>query len=125
MEGYAPYPAKWLKRERWLEFPPMPDASPPAIQDIASNTSENTEWMAFLEQLRSRHGDAVCRSWFSQLSLSDKQGNRLTMQAPTRFVSEWVSNHYAADIVQAAQKIWPDISVVRIVGSRSVAPPEK
>ncbi len=114
MDGFSPYPAKWLKRERWLEFSPTPDASPPAIQDIASNTQESAEWLAVLQHLRSEHGDAVCRSWFSQLRLMDKQDGQLVLHAPTRFVAEWIRNHYIADIAQAAQNVWPEIFDIRI-----------
>jgi len=120
MDGFAPYPAKWLKRERWQEF--MPEAS--AVETATmlgkpdDDTLETAEWRAFLQHLRSKHGEAVCRSWFSQLHLKDKQAGQLVLQAPTRFVAEWVSNHYAPDIVQAAHSVWPDITAVHIeVGS--------
>jgi hypothetical protein len=121
MDGFAPYPTKWLKRERWLELSPMPDFSPPAIQDIASKTQESAEWLAILQHLRSKHGDAVCRSWFSQLRLVDKQDGQLVLHAPTRFVAEWIRSHYIADIAQAAQNVWPEIFDIRIDSMAAVS----
>ncbi len=118
-DGFAPYPAKWLKRERWLEF--MPEASPAqatsTLDKQDDDTPETAEWFAILQHLRSKHGEAVCRSWFSQLRQMNKQDGQLTLQAPTRFVAEWVKTHYAADILQAMQSVWPDITAVRIEGS--------
>jgi len=115
-DGFAPYPAKWLKRERWLEFIPATDSSPPAlaIDDNAKDTPENNEWRTILYSLLSTHGEAIYRSWFSQLRLKDKQGCTLTLCAPTRFVADWVQSHYGAHITLAAQSVWPDITHVRI-----------
>ncbi len=116
-DGFAPYPAKWLKRERWLEFTSAESIPPPPICINASDTLENAEWLVILQHLRSKHGEAVCRSWFSQLRQMNKQDGQLTLQAPTRFVAEWIKSHYAADILQAVQSVWPDITAVRIEGS--------
>jgi hypothetical protein len=119
MEGFAPYPAKWLKRERWLEF--MPEASPAQATSTLDkqdhDTPETAGWLVILQHLRSKHGDAVCRSWFSQLRIVDKQDGQMVLHAPTCFVAEWVRSHYTADIAQAAQSVWPEIADVRIEGS--------
>ncbi|MBY0408296.1 MAG: helix-turn-helix domain-containing protein [Rickettsiales bacterium] len=118
-DGFAPYPAKWLKRGRWLEF--MPETSPAqatsTLDKRDDDTPETAEWLAILQHLRSKHGEAVCRSWFGQLRQMNKQGGQMTLQAPTRFVAEWVKTHYAADILQAVQSVWPGIIAVRIDGS--------
>lgn len=116
-EGFAPYPAKWLKRERWLEYLPATDTAKPmvALDFTSDDAPENNEWRATLLRLIHAHGEAVYRSWFSQLQLRNKQGNTLTLSAPTRFVAEWVQGHYGADIKRAAQSAWPDITAVRIV----------
>ena len=116
MDGFAPYPAKWLKRERWLEFIPAENTSPPApvIYDNVGDTPENNQWRAILQSLLSTHGEAVYRSWFSQLRMAGKNGNILMLHAPTRFVAEWVQGHYGADITRAAQSVWPNITAVHI-----------
>jgi len=115
-DGFTPYPAKWLKRERWLEYLPAENTSPPAlvIDDLANDTPENNQWRAILQSLLSTHGEAVYRSWFSQLRLRDKQGSVMTLHAPTVFVAQWVQGHYGADITRTAQSVWPDITVVHI-----------
>jgi hypothetical protein len=119
MDGFAPYPAKWLKRERWLEF--MPEASPAQATSTLDkqdhDTPETAGWLVILQHLRSKYGDAVCRSWFSQLRIVDKQDGQMVLHAPTRFVAEWVRSHYTADIAQAAQSVWPELADVRIEGS--------
>jgi len=114
--GFAPYPAKWLKRERWLEFTQAPDTEQSAlsIDDIGDDAPENNEWRAILHSLLGMHGEAVYRSWFRQMRLGDVQGSVLTLRAPSRFVAQWLQSHYGADITRATQSVWPDITHVRI-----------
>jgi hypothetical protein len=103
MEGFAPYPAKWLKRERWLEFTKTAETllSPVATHDIGDDAPENKEWGAILHGLHGMHGEAVYRSWFRQLRLGEMQGSVLTLRAPSRFVAQWLQSHYGADITRA------------------------
>lgn len=115
-DGFAPYPAKWLRRQRWLEFMQTPDTSLPTltIDDIGDDTPENKEWGAILHSLQGMHGEAVYRSWFRQLRLGELQGSVLTLRAPSRFVAQWLQSHYGLDITRAVQNVWPDINQVRI-----------
>lgn len=127
MEGFAPYPAKWLKRERWLEFTQTADASPLShtLDGSGDDTPENNTWRAILNHLHVRHGEAVYRSWFRQLHLVGTHGSVLTLRAPNRFVAQWVQSHYGADITRAAQGVWPDITHVRIECGASLSPHDK
>ena len=115
-DGFAPYPAKWLKRERWLEFIKSADTAQPmlALDDFSDDTPENNQWRAILQSLLSTHGEAIYRSWFSQLRLAVRNDSLLTLHAPTGFVAQWVQSHYGADITRATQSVWPDITAVHI-----------
>ena len=116
LEGFAPYPARWFKRERWLEFEQVPEAAKAmlTIADLGADTPENRGYLVILQKLRDAHGEAVSRSWFNQLRLANKNCSVLTLHAPTRFVAEWVKSNFAADITHAVASVWPEISDVRI-----------
>lgn len=117
--GFAPYVAKWLKNERWLEFDNKPILTINYIGndiggDIGGDTPENRDFLIILKILHGKLGEAIYRSWFAQLRLASKNGKTLILHAPTRFISEWVKRNYVRDIEQAAKIIWPEISDVRI-----------
>ena len=109
--GFAPYVAKWLKSERWLEFD---SKLLPTIHAIGDDTLQNRDFLIILKILQGKLGEAIYRSWFAQLRLASKKDKTLILHAPTRFISEWVKRNYARDIEQAAKIIWPEISDVRI-----------
>ncbi len=109
--GFAPYVAKWLKNERWLEFDNKPILT---IDNIGGDTPENPDFITILKILHGKHGEAIYRSWFAQLCFASKKDKTLILHAPTRFVSDWVKRNYTLDIEQAAKIIWPEISDVRI-----------
>ena len=109
--GFAPYVAKWLKHERWLEFDNKPL---PTIDAIGDDTPENRDFLVILKILHGKLGEAIYRSWFAQLRLASKKDKTLNLHAPTRFISEWVKRNYARDIEQAVKIIWPEISDIRI-----------
>ncbi len=109
--GFAPYVAKWLKHERWLEFDNKPL---PTIDAIGDDTPENSDFLVILKILHGKLGEAIYRSWFAQLRLASKKDKTLNLHAPTRFISEWVKRNYARDIEQAVKIIWPEISDIRI-----------
>ncbi len=115
-DGFAPYPAKWLKRERWLEYP---DENPeveimPSINDLGDDTPENRGLLIILEKLKALHGEAVFRSWFSQIQIAHKNCTLLRLSAPTRFIASWINSHYHDDIQNCATQLWPEITSLAI-----------
>lgn len=116
-EIFAPYPAKWLKRERWLEL--MEDGgglskSEIGISDIGDDTPENHQFLNVLKTLRELQGEAIFRSWTSKLRIKHKNCSVLTLSAPTRFECEWVKTHYGGDVQSAVKATWPEITNIEI-----------
>ena len=109
--GFAPYVAKWLKHERWLEFDNKPTLT---IHDISNDTPENSNFLIILKILQDNHGEAIYRNWFQQLRFASKNDKTLTLHAPTRFICERLKSNFARDIEQAVKIIWPEISDIRI-----------
>lgn len=109
MGGFAPYPAKWLKRERWLELMPeaAPDTSPDTLLADLDDSLENQQFKEFLEELMEAYGVDVWRSWFAKLRPAGADGYNLLIRAPSRFVAERIRTHYLDSITILAKRRWP------------------
>jgi chromosomal replication initiator protein len=57
-----------------------------------------SQWGRVRAQLRAEFGDAAYRSWLKPLSLVETRGERVRLGVPTRFMRDWVAQHYAERI---------------------------
>ncbi len=74
-------------------------------QHAAAPTTEDSlasAWGNVHQKLSTHYGDAVFRSWLKPLRFLDIQDNTARLSVPTRFMREWISNHYLRDI----HKFW-------------------
>jgi hypothetical protein len=115
MDGFAPYPAKWLKRERWIEFP-APEAEKQIIVGELGRDGKERHFLTELHnRLRGKYGDAIYRSWFMPgLRTVEANDNEISLSVPTRFMAEWIKSHYGSDIEGFARQIWPHVAAVNI-----------
>lgn len=74
-----------------------------------------SQWARVRGMLRSEVGDAAYKSWLKPLTLLDVSDGNVRLAVPTRFMRDWVVNHYA-DRIQA---LWQDenesVSVLEVV----------
>lgn len=78
-----------------------------------------------MEMFLTHFGEAVFRSWFKSLTFSHAQGGVVTLAAPTRFIREWVHQHYAKDMLALWQHMDPTAEALDVVvgdGTSAVAP---
>lgn len=116
-EGYAPYPARWLKYERWLEVMEEKDGLSKAdiiIDDLGDDNEDNQGLFDILMSLKKSQGEAIFRSWLSQLRIIGRAHDALGLSVPTRFMAEWIKTHYAAELQKAVNKKWPAIKTIEI-----------
>jgi chromosomal replication initiator protein len=69
-----------------------------AVQEagaVSASTTGETEWSAVLGQLRSEIGEDAFRNWVQPMNLEHVEGGQAVIAAPTRFLRDWVSIHYA------------------------------
>lgn len=97
-----------------------------ATNTLTSNLSTTHIWDAVTAHLTEQHGEAVFRSWLKPLALFSQEGGVVTLNAPTRFMKEWVSSHYLGEMLKYWQSM--DSSVLRIdivvdKGATTVAAP--
>ncbi len=56
------------------------------------------QWQRVCARLRTEFGDAAYNSWLRPLSFQRIDGGLARLQAPTRFMPDWVLSHYGERI---------------------------
>lgn len=63
-------------------------------------------WDRVLRRLRAELGEDIYASWFKCLELSGRAGSQLILTVPTKFLKNWIQQHYLERIhVHAAQEL--------------------
>ena len=75
-------------------------------------TEKNNIWKLVLESLESRLNRSEIKTWFSQTSCKQLDGNIAVIEVPNKFVANWLRDNYLNDIKVSIKKITnekPDI----------------
>jgi hypothetical protein len=90
--------------------PPLPTpASLPSLDDLDDRTR------AFHEALRTRVGPEIYGSWFTSVVVKELAGDKLTVTAATRFIGDWIGEHFQTQMLQAARAAFETIVTAVIV----------
>lgn len=81
-----------------------------------------SQWQKVCGRLREEVGDAAYQSWVKPMTLGCIEDGLVHLAAPTRFLRDWVSAHYAERI----RALWagenPEIRAVKVEVAKSAAP---
>lgn len=81
-------------------------------------------WERVLRRLRAELGEDLYSSWFKCLELADADATRVTLSVPTKFLRNWIQQHFLERIKAHFSQEVPDIAQISIVtraqGSRVV-----
>lgn len=72
-------------------------------------------WRDVYERLRVEFGEAAFRSWLKPLTLQACYHGTLEVSVPTRFMRDWIQNHYAVRILELCVQANPEIRRLEIV----------
>jgi len=72
-------------------------------------------WKKVHADMRSEFGEAVFRSWLKPLSLQAFYHGTMEVSVPTRFMRDWIQNHYADRILAMCAEAHEDIKRLQIV----------
>ncbi|MGH6930996.1 MAG: DnaA ATPase domain-containing protein, partial [Dongiaceae bacterium] len=53
------------------------------------------QWARIRGKLRAEFGESAYSNWLRKLTLADFDRGEIKLAAPTRFIRDWISNHYA------------------------------
>lgn len=78
-----------------------------------------SQWHNVTEKLQEEYGSATFKSWLSHLTFVDVSGSEVILQAPTRFIREWIVNNYLGKIKEFCRHERPSIYSVDIIVDKS------
>jgi chromosomal replication initiator protein len=80
------------------------------------------QWAHVRARLREEFGQAAFRSWFRTMTLVDLRDGRVRISVQTRFLRDWVAQHYA----ERLRSLWitenPEVTAVEILLGASSSP---
>lgn len=56
-------------------------------------------WERVSAKLNAQYGDAIFRSWLKPIRFAGSDEGRVLLSVPTRFMREWINQHYSDDIL--------------------------
>ena len=65
--------------------------------------------------MRQEFGEAIFRSWLKPLTLQAFYHGTMEVSVPTRFMRDWIQNHYAARILEMCQDVGEEVKKLQIV----------
>ena len=85
-------------------------------------------WERVQRRLRAELGEDVYASWFKCLELAEVVGPVVTLSVPTKFLRNWIQQHFLERIAAHFQRENPDLTkvviVMRVAGFRAAPKPE-
>jgi chromosomal replication initiator protein len=86
----------------------MGEAPPPNAGKIAAC------WARVRTRLRQEVGDVEYRNWLRQMSLAGVEGESVLIHLPTRFLRDWVRDHYGDRLRLLCQAEMPGVRLVEL-----------
>ena len=85
-----------------------------SILTPASTESPPAQWDAVREKLRSALGDSAFGSWIQPLTAVESGAGEIRLLVPTRFMQDWIRNHYLEKIRRAWMEIDPTVESIEL-----------
>ena len=74
----------------------------------------NAKWNLIQGRLQADFSEAEYRTWIRQIQLSAIDGDELTLLLPTRFLRDWVREHYETKLRALVQAAIPEVRRIEI-----------
>ena len=82
----------------------------------ASTSSLNANsWEKIKTKLKKQVGETAYNNWLKQLSYNSSEEDNLTVSVPTKFLRDWIANHYADTIKNICKEEYPELFALKIV----------
>jgi chromosomal replication initiator protein len=65
------------------------------LQPTSADPRLGQQWSQIQGMLRAEFGDTTYRTWLAPLQLGGREGSRVLLAVPTRFLRDWIAAHYA------------------------------
>jgi len=72
-------------------------------------------WKQIHSDMRQEFGEAIFRSWLKPLVLQAYYHGTMEVSVPTRFMRDWIQNHYAERILEMCRQVNDEVKRLQIV----------
>ena len=72
-------------------------------------------WKQIHSDMRQEFGEAIFRSWLKPLVLQAYYHGTMEVSVPTRFMRDWIQNHYAERILEMCRQVNEEVKRLQIV----------
>jgi chromosomal replication initiator protein len=91
---------------------PNPD---PSFAEMSEGPAPALSWDRVQRRLRAELGEDVFASWFKCLELAGVSGDQLQLSVPTKFLKNWIQQHYLERISTHVMQEMPGIARISIL----------
>jgi len=93
-------------------------------EEIADDNDFEAQWEQVRARLQAEVGEVEYRTWLRQIALGGVDGDEATLLLPTRFLRDWVREHYEGKLRALVQAWIPAVRRIEIRVGPSNRPPE-
>ena len=76
---------------------------------------DEKKWSSLKKDLKKIVGDTAYNNWLKKLGFLSLETNTITLSVPTKFLRDWIVNHYADKIKSHFKELSSNIEVLKIV----------
>tara|TARA_B100001123_G_scaffold334239_1_gene377400 strand:- start:161 stop:1564 length:1404 start_codon:yes stop_codon:yes gene_type:complete len=76
---------------------------------------DEKNWEIFKKDLKKLVGDTAYNNWLKKLGFHSLENNTISLSVPTKFLRDWIVNHYADKIKLRCKELNNNIEVLKIV----------
>ncbi|MCK6417625.1 MAG: chromosomal replication initiator protein DnaA [Alphaproteobacteria bacterium] len=84
-------------------------------ESLEPSAEMRAQWEQVHQDMRKEFGEAIFRSWLRPLALQAYYHGTMEISVPTRFMRDWIQNHYASRILEMCAQANADIKRVQFV----------
>jgi hypothetical protein len=112
--SYVAQAVTWLNQRRWVDYQAQPARAVKVDPD--PGVTIDPIWAPARAHLLADLGPEVFSSWFRNVAfLAIVNGNRVCMNAPSRFMKSQIEKDYMARLLRAWQATKPEVELVEII----------
>ena len=82
---------------------------------VSTDDFNDKDWLNFKKKLKKDIGDTAYKNWLKQLEFLSFESETLSLSVPTKFLRDWIVNHYSDKIKIHSQKFNKNIKILKIV----------
>ncbi len=95
------------------------------MRQIGQDSQLNAKWARVRGRLRAEFGEQAFRSWLKPLTLIGCADGELRIVVPTRFIRDWVMQHYADRLKHLWESEMPELRALEIAVDSARAPSQR